>query len=59
MRQGTNPILLKTVRFFKFIPPFFLNMDRVIFKKKRRDKFPIIFHFDPKKWFYSNLSDFK
>lgn len=43
MRQGTNPILLKTARFFQAIPPFFLTWIEFFFKKKRRDKFPIIF----------------
>ena len=43
MRQGTNPILLKTARFFQAIPPLFLTWIEFFLKKKRGETFPIIF----------------
>ena len=45
MRQGTNPILLKTARFFK---PYLLFFNLIESFYSRRDKFPIIFCCDPR-----------
>ena len=43
MRKGTSPILLKIARFFQNIPPFFLTWIECFLRKKRGQKFPIIF----------------